>query len=189
MDSGKHGNCLARRLLFIMSVKQPSTLLVPGTPDTPFGPTARFSWTPGCEIFANDVYTNDYHFVFRVLDDRCHNEKDTTLEVVFKVKDVDRNADNFLPPNVITPNNDGLNDFFAMVRRDENGELVSVLPNDNCTGRFVKFVVYNRWGLKVFETKDRDFRWTPDDEASGIYFYTLKYSTFDYKGSIRLNTD
>ena len=37
MDSGKHGNCLARRLLFIMSVKQPSTLLVPGTPDTPFG--------------------------------------------------------------------------------------------------------------------------------------------------------
>lgn len=158
-------------------------------PDSPFGPSAGFSWTPGCEIFEGDIYNNEYRFTFRVLDDRCFNEKDTTLEVAFMVNDVERDAENFLPPNVITANNDGKNDFFAMVRRDERGELVSILPNDNCTGRFVKFVVYNRWGSKVFESKDRDFRWTPSDEATGIYFYTLKYTTFDYKGTIRLNSN
>ncbi|RAW02621.1 T9SS type B sorting domain-containing protein [Pseudochryseolinea flava] len=154
--------------------------------DAPFGPNAKFSWTPGCEIFANDVYTNDYTFTFRVLDDRCYNEKDTALDVTFSIKDVERETVSFLPPNVISPNNDGKNDFFAMARRDDSGNLISILPNDNCTGTFVKFIIYNRWGTKVFETNDRDFKWSPEDDHGGVYFYTLKYSTFDYKGTIVL---
>jgi hypothetical protein len=48
-----------------------------------------------------------------------------------------RNDDDFLPPNIITPNGDRLNDYFAMVKKDETtGELVSILPKDNCTGHF-----------------------------------------------------
>jgi hypothetical protein len=157
------------------------------TADAPFGPNAKFEWKPGCEIFLNDIYTNNYTFKFKVGDDRCFNEMNTTYDVAFEINDVERNEANFIPPNFITPNNDGKNDFFAMMKRNDNGDLVSILPNDNCTGTFVKMVIYNRWGSKVFETKDRNFKWVPGDEPVGVYFYTLKYTTFEYKGTITLS--
>lgn len=156
--------------------------------DSPFGPNATFTWKPDCNIFNgdNDGYVNEYNFEFLVKDNRCFSPKDATLMVPFTVKDVERETVEFLPPNFITPNGDGLNDYFAMVKR-EGDLLVSILPPDNCSGTFVKFVVYNRWGGKVFETDNRDFKWTAEGESQGVYFYTLKYTTKEYKGLINVS--
>ncbi len=142
-----------------------------------------FAWKPECSLFENNVWTNDYTFTFRTLDDRCFNAKVDTVEVKFTIKDIEVDEIEFQPPNFVSPNNDSDNDFFAMVKL-VGGELVSIIPPDNCTGRFLNIVVYNRWGLEVFKSIDRNFRWYPEDEAAGIYFYTMKFSDREYKGSV-----
>jgi hypothetical protein len=149
--------------------------------------STTFSWLPTCSIFQNGVYENSYTFKFRTADNRCITAKADTVEVKINVKDVDGADHDFLPPNVITPNGDSYNEFFAMVRQDpETGELINILPLDNCVGKFVGISIYNRWGKEIFTSESRDFRWYPKNEAAGIYYYTLKYSNRDYKGNITL---
>jgi hypothetical protein len=47
-------------------------------------------------------------------------------------------------------------------------------------------MVFNRWGKKIFESGQRNFRWYPTNEGAGVYYYTLKYSDKEYKGIITL---
>jgi hypothetical protein len=149
-----------------------------------------FTWNPECAIFSNDVYQNDYTFTFRVVDDKCYNQKGDTVVINIAINDEDKGDAEFLPPNFITPNGDNRNDFFAMVKEQEGtGELVNILPKDNCTGVFEGIVIYNRWGKSVYESAARDFRWYAPDEPSGMYFYYLKYSDKEYKGIITLAFD
>jgi hypothetical protein len=144
-----------------------------------------FLWNPECSIFKNGSFENNYTFSFSVTDDRCLNTKADTVDVTFTIKDKDAGTAQFIPPNFFTPNGDSKNDFFAMVKEDpDTHELMNILPIDNCAGRFVKIDILNRWGRVVYTSGDRNFRWYPGNEASGIYFYTLKYSDKDYKGSI-----
>ena len=102
-----------------------------------------------------------------------------------------------MPANVITPNGDGCNDYFAVEGFDDsrcgptNSLLTGLeadakvsLPLDNCTGQFQGIVIYNRWGSEVFKSSDRKFRWYALNEAAGVYFYSIKYSNKEYKGSI-----
>jgi hypothetical protein len=145
-----------------------------------------FTWNPECYIFKNRVYQNQYTFKFKTVDDRCFNQKADSLMVNINIRDIDARISEFIPPNIITPNGDGYNEFFAMVRENkETLELENILPLDNCSGRFVNIVVYNRWGNQVFESNDRDFRWYPS-ESVGVYFYTVKYTNADYKGTLTL---
>jgi hypothetical protein len=142
------------------------------------------SWNPGCEIFKDNIYENQYQFRFRVMDNRCFNPRGDTLAFTLKIKDRDAGTADFLPPNVITPNEDDKNNFFAMVRLEPDGTLQSILPKDNCAGRFVLISIMNRWGREVFRSSDRDFRWYADNQPSGEYFYLLKFSDKEYKGII-----
>lgn len=151
-----------------------------------------FTWDPDCSIFTNDTYENNYTFKFATKDNRCFNPKADTVALNITIKDINGADTEFIPPNIITPNGDGCNDFFAM---EELEELLSTkcdevhpvnLPNDNCIGHFTRIYIYNRWGTKVFESEKRNFRWYPVNEAAGVYFYTLKYSHKEYKGTITL---
>ncbi|MDQ1085861.1 gliding motility-associated C-terminal domain-containing protein [Siphonobacter sp. SORGH_AS_1065] len=74
------------------------------------------------------------------------------------------NCPDFTLPNVITPNNDGKNDTFAPIR---------------CP-RFVKevrFRVFNRWGVKVYESNDNPLiQWdgrtdSGKELAAGTYYF------------------
>ena len=83
----------------------------------------------------------------------AYNQKGDTVVVNININDVDNEGEEFLPPNFVTPNGDNKNDFFAMVKEDETtGELVNILPKDNCTGVFEGIVIFNRWGKSVFES-------------------------------------
>jgi hypothetical protein len=151
---------------------------------------STFSWNPDCSIFTNGQYQNDYVFTFRLIDDRCYNPKGDTVVVNITIKDVNSEGEEFLPPNFISPNGDDQNDFFAMVKEDKlTGELISILPPDNCTGTFEGVRIVNRWGRSVFQSASRDFRWYADGEATGLYFYFLQYSDKEYKGVITLSSD
>ncbi|RYZ47255.1 MAG: gliding motility-associated C-terminal domain-containing protein, partial [Sphingobacteriales bacterium] len=73
-------------------------------------------------------------------------------------------------PNAFTPNNDGLNDVFRMIRKGGTN-TISV------------FRVQNRWGQTVFETADDRSSWDgtfngkPQD--MGTYHYYIRYKCAD----------
>jgi hypothetical protein len=146
-----------------------------------------FVWNTDCSIFEERVYKNNYTFRFKTEDNRCQNPKADTVDVNFIISDIDAEEDKFIPPNFISPNGDESNEFFAMLRiNPQTLELENILPKDNCVGRFVGVSIFNRWGREIFESNNREFRWYPVNEATGIYFYTIRYSNRDYKGSITL---
>ncbi|RYE15347.1 MAG: PKD domain-containing protein, partial [Sphingobacteriales bacterium] len=62
-------------------------------------------------------------------------------------------------PNVITPNNDGQNDFFEVA--DTNLEF--------------DLQVFNRWGKVIFERKNyqKQQDWRADEVPDGLYFYLI----------------
>ena len=69
-------------------------------------------------------------------------------------------------PNVFTPNEDGDNDFFKMIKAAYILEL--------------EVVVLNRWGDVVFESSEVNFKWNGlkhnNGEActDGTYFYKMR---------------
>jgi gliding motility-associated-like protein len=84
--------------------------------------------------------------------------------------------------NLITPNGDGMNDFFE----------VRQAVNDSSCAQNVKVIIFNRWGAKVYEGENYDTTSTPfggysegkrtinkgEKLPTGTYFYIL---TFNYQ--------
>lgn len=70
-------------------------------------------------------------------------------------------TDQIVIPNVFTPNGDNINDLMSVIF--------------NITGyESFDLVVMNRWGNKVFETKDPSEFWDGGKHPDGTYFYVLK---------------
>ena len=67
--------------------------------------------------------------------------------------------EDFTIPNVITPNNDGLNDFF-------------VLPGLSFFAP-VSIKIYNRWGKEVYNQSDYQNDWQASNLPAGTYFINL----------------
>ena len=85
-------------------------------------------------------------------------------------------------PNTFTPNGDGVNDFFRPL---------------NCPVSQMQLMIYDRWGLKVFETSDPWVKWEGKTSSGntcidGTYYYLLNYTASNgsgilKKGFIQLN--
>jgi gliding motility-associated-like protein len=78
--------------------------------------------------------------------------------------------------NIVTPNEDGQNDTWKINHYEQIA---------SCT-----VTIYNRWGQPVYETTDYQNEWggTKDGEVlpDGVYYYSIKCSTDEYKGSLNL---
>ena len=81
----------------------------------------------------------------------------------------------FSIPNTFTPNGDGLNDFFKLISYPQ-------LSNFHIW-------IFDRWGNKVFESTDMDFRWDGNDQYAGnkalntgVYSYVVQYETYSSDG-------
>ena len=93
-------------------------------------------------------------------------------------------------PNVFTPNGDGENEAFSVVR-DANGVPRALNISD------FSMRVYNRWGGQVFASDDLDDfianGWDGKDQSSGsdcsegVYFYSCTYSVRSVRDQQRLN--
>jgi len=86
-----------------------------------------------------------------------------------------RCAADVFPPNVFTPNNDGLNDFFKV------GSL------DLFSGSSI--TVFDRWGTVVFESDDYKNNWDGGDSPEGTYYYVINVNDpaeSVYKGVVTL---
>lgn len=69
-------------------------------------------------------------------------------------------------PNIITANDDGINDVFKINNLTSNTSLK----------------IFNRWGNNIYNTRNYQNDWKPIDETAGTYYYILQTETKTYKG-------
>jgi gliding motility-associated-like protein len=84
--------------------------------------------------------------------DNESNESDNTSSASILVQP-------FFIPNVITPNEDGLNDTF------EIKGIGKFLSND--------LVIFNRWGDHLYQTVNYENNWAAQGLVNGTYFYVF----------------
>jgi len=116
------------------------------------------------------TYSNlgDYMVMLKAISDKgCSDSTTKLLKVV---------EDRFNTPNVITPNGDGINDFFEV----ENLQYLQ-----SC-----KLQVFNRWGQLVYTNDNYDNLWNGEGLADGVYFYQVDYISFfgegEFHGSLTI---
>ncbi len=85
---------------------------------------------------------------------------------------------NLIPPTILTPNGDGMNDLFKV-------DLPSEVSN--CTS----IQVFNRWGMKVYDSNGQNSGWDGRTTSgalvpAGTYFYIIDINGISKKGSLTL---
>ena len=137
---------------------------------------SEIKWLVECYNLDEGNKPRAYSLILVSTDDACYNQLENRRVLTLIVSDVESDDINFVPPNVFTPNNDGVNDTYSL----EN------LPFDNCSGEFRSFRVHNRWGTEVYISIERDFVWNGEDLLPGVYFYSIEYTNKDYNGTISI---
>ena len=132
-------------------------------------------WTPQCDVIRPDSADNVYNLRFLLFDDPCYDPSADTLDIEITLVSSLQNFD-LEPPNVFTPNGDNFNPQF----------FIPNLPEDNCFNQFEKAEIYNRWGRLIYETENRNFRWSGEDFPAGVYYYYVIYTNNVIKGDITL---
>lgn len=144
----------------------------------------NFLWNFGDGTTSSDInpihtfaYGQDYTIVL------TGNTCNTTIEKTVSITAL-MDTLHILIPNIITPNNDALNDCFSPALSSEFS---------NCS----EITIYNRWGNAVFKKeKGEEKCWDGKNKSdntyldAGTYFYILKVSDVDIKhGTVTLIRD
>lgn len=171
-DSDECGN------IDTVTITQPSQLNITASPDTSIkignsaaisatanGGTPPYSYLwdgsiPGQDISVSPNSTTTYTVV--VTDaNGCTSVSYITVTILC--------GDLFIP-DAFSPNGDGYNDYLYV--------------RDDCI-KTMDFIIYDRWGNKVFETTDQNIPWDGTYKGSqmntGTYVYYLNATTYDGK--------
>ncbi|MEN0004885.1 MAG: PKD domain-containing protein [Bacteroidota bacterium] len=164
---------------------QPDTLLGPGQVDLSATDDLNYNYTWMPPAFLNDAtianplanINETTTFDVQIRDQNgCVNSRSVTVVVLPLICD----EPNIFVPSGFTPDNDGLNDQLFV-----RGNIVDQLY----------FVIYNRWGQKVFETRDQNVGWDGRFEekelSSDVFGYYLQVECiggelYSKKGNITL---
>jgi gliding motility-associated-like protein len=87
------------------------------------------------------------------------------MDSVVKVLKVITNSSLYIP-SAFTPNGDGENDVFGVA-------------SANISKGFFSMSIYNRWGMKVFETENPELFWDGNGCPQGTYVYVVNYKSND----------
>jgi gliding motility-associated-like protein len=133
---------------------------------------AIYLWTPSTGLsstvvnnpIANPTQTTTYHLKVTSTDN-CIADSTITVKVLT----------NTYIPNAFTPNADNVNDVFR-------------IPPTAALRNLQYFIVFNRYGNKIFETTDITKGWdgTYQGTKSGMGAYTYMIKAFDNKGEVFL---
>jgi gliding motility-associated-like protein len=125
--------------------------------------TATFEWLPACGTAT--VRDGGLEVLFTLAQSSACQPTTLTRTVRFEII---RPSDSlaFLPPNIITPNGDGLNEAFT---------LDQALPPDFCQSQFAGVKIFSRWGQQVYQSPTRNFHWSGAGVAS-TYFYLVTFT-------------
>lgn len=110
------------------------------------------------QTVSNQIYNNsgNYEVILTASNGVC-TDSDTLLIKVFDEEST------FYIPNAFTPNGDGINDFFYV-------KAINI--------KEFNMIIFDRWGLKLFETNDITNRWDGKVHgqliSDGTYYYLIK---------------
>ncbi len=132
-----------------------------------------FSVSP-FEMYGNTILyiptsTGIYEYITGVID-KCGNEAHSPVSVFIE------ECRPFVP-NVITPNEDGFNDYLFIPYLHKFKKK--------------KIVIFNRWGTKVFEEDPYSGKWKGTDQngnqlPSGTYYYIFTYDKGELHGYVTI---
>lgn len=105
-----------------------------------------------------------YTITLTAFDPDCLGSDTYTEEIT--VSATTQNPGEFIVPNVFSPNGDGKNETF--------------FPIPEVSGSYVSLQIYNRWGMKLYETTSNYVPWNGnaapfEDAPDGVYYYLLNY--------------
>lgn len=131
-----------------------------------------FCWQPECV----DINPGSYTLDFLVTTTNCDIVQVTPYELdIILFPQTDGSLD--LIPNVFTPNDDMVNDVYEILYTPEY-----------CIDSYL-IEMYDRWGLLVFESTDRDETWdgkfNDNDVSEGVYYLKV---TYNYYGQSKVET-
>lgn len=124
-----------------------------------------------CGLNSNTLYPIEV----KLLSNKYCNSYDTITKVVNMRVVPLLDLGKPLLPQVFSPNGDGINDFYS----------IYLANRTICPDKF-EFLIFDRWGKKMFETKDPEFAWDGKDCHAGAYVYFMKLSDEKYSGIISL---
>ncbi len=126
--------------------------------------TSDLCWKPTCIDMEHTPFTA----TFIVVDDACINDT-AVLQIEFEIIEPTTFEIDSVIPNVFSPNEDGVNDYF---------EIPDVELN-YCFYTDFSIKIFTRWGKKVFEDDKVNFKWDGKMKNSkpcsdGVYFYNIE---------------
>ena len=145
--------------------------------------TSTFRWVPECDLLDLGETSAFFEIPFIAFDDNCPAPSQETMSLLIEVRETREEFNQFKPPNVFTPNGDGINDTYTLTNLRNP---IQNLPSDNCDDFFQSFSVHDRNGASVFKSSNREFSWSGENVESGIYYYVVKFSRTEYKGYIHV---
>ncbi len=152
-------------------IKYGESIMIPAFSNT------AVSWTPAAEVHPANVLNpvvqplkTTTYYVTATSPEGCTISDSITIHVT-----------NALLPNAFSPNGDGRNDFFQLIPADERVKLQEMS-------------IYNRYGQRVFFTKDIAEQWNGYYNGKmadlDVYFYYVEYKigerTYTLKGDVTL---
>lgn len=134
-------------------------------------PNSTYLWHDGSK---NDTYQVNQSGLYSVIvtKDNCSSSDSISIEV-------DDCRQVLELPNIFTPNNDGLNDFFAPILS------VGIV--------ILKIEIYNRWGDMIYFSKDSEINWdgknrNTETVSEGVYYWIVSYANLDGRKSEKKGT-
>jgi hypothetical protein len=145
--------------------------------------SSKLRWFPNCESLASDFSTKGYNLTFRVTDNSCPYFSTSTKQIKFLVRKPNIDEFGFTPPNAFSPNGDGINDTYTLSGLLDPSQN---LPIDACDDNFEYISFVDRTGIEVYNSSDMNFEWDGSGLSPGVYYYFIKYTISEYKGTISI---
>jgi len=122
------------------------------------------------------VFTDTGTYQITLIAWRNQRQCSDTVTKTLVVKECPSDSINLTVPNIFTPNADGINDEWQVL-----------VYNINYTVTNYACIIYDRWGIKVFETNNISGVWNGRTtsgmpSSAGAYYYIIKLTATNSKG-------